>query len=216
MTIKIIVTAFVVLVVGAYIVLQREVPEINSDNIEPAMIMEYSKPDHFRQTPNDCGPYNVAAVVRALKNVEVSSAEFAEDITWRLPNNYTLPIGLEKQLKENGVFVRAYSLKSFEDHLRIDFLLENLSLKRPVIILGEQDGYEHYITLFGFDSAEDEFYLYDSIVKAGNPGMTTDLNAFAPGNKSMTAEELLEFWRGGGTYGVYNWYAIASSERYFK
>lgn len=163
---------------------------------------------------NNCGPFNTAAVVRALKKKEVNSQTFAKKIGWRLPNKYTLPLGIEKQLEENGIAVEKPNLKTLADEEKILFLQQELSHGKPIIILGERNNFEHYVTIFGFDSLKDEFYVYDSFhdKKPGSKDeMTKDDNADLPGNRIFSSKELLNFWRNGGMYGIYNWYAIVTS-----
>ena len=194
-----------------YIWIGNTPTRFDENKITVSSAIEYSQKFNYRQTVNDCGPFNVAAAVRALKKEEVSSAEFAKNIEWRLPNRYTLPWGMEKQLKENGIAVEIPNIKVLSDEEKILLLQERLSQRKPAIVLGERDNYEHYITIFGFDSTKGEFNVYDSLFEKGNNGFTIDKNGSLPGNRNFTSAELLNFWRGGGMYGLYNWYAIIAS-----
>ena len=36
-------------------------------------------------------------------------------------------------------------------------------------------------------------------------------NGELPGNRTLSSESLLTFWKGGGMYGLYEWYAIVGS-----
>jgi len=201
----------VILLAGIYLWISNKTPEIDESKISVSSTIDYLSEFNYRQTVNDCGPFNVAAVVRALSKQEVSSAEFAKNIEWRLPNKYTLPWGMEKQLKENGISIEIPNIKALSDEKKVAFLHERLSQGNPIIILGERDNYEHYITIFGFNSSENEFYAYDSLFDKGEEGLTIDDNDSLPGNRNFTSEELLNFWRGGGMYGLYNWYAVVAS-----
>jgi len=186
-------------------------PEFDEDKILSSHFIEYPTEHNYRQTGNDCGPFNVAAVTRALTGTDVDSSVFADEMTWRLPNDYTLPRGMENLLQDKGLSIETPQLSSLTDRQRIDFLHERLSSGNPVIILGERDDYEHYITLFGFDRSAGEFYAYDSLYTRGAEGFTSDDNADLPGNRTYTDTELLDFWRGSGMYGLYKWYAIVVS-----
>lgn len=188
-------------------------PKINTTVIKENAIIYYPAEFNYRQTKNDCGPFNVAAITRALTGKNVSSTLFAQEIGWRLPNKYTLPWGLESQLKNHGISIEKPNFKSLPDDEKITFIQENLSMGRPIIILGERDNYEHYITLLGFDSDKDQYYIYDSLQASSSEQktMTTDENAFLPGNKTMKSVELLDFWRGGGMYGLWKWYGVVAS-----
>jgi hypothetical protein len=105
----------------------------------------------------------VASVVRALTGAEADSFAFSESMEWRLPNGYTLPWGIEKQLKENGLETSTPRLKKLSDDERLAYLKQELSLGKAAIILGERSNYEHYITILGFDGPEDQFFAYDSL-----------------------------------------------------
>lgn len=188
-------------------------PEINITAVKENATIDYPAEFNYRQTKNDCGPFNVAAIIRALTGKNVSSTLFAQEIGWRLPNKYTLPWGLESQLKNHGISIEKPDFKSLSDDEKITFIQENLSMGRPIIILGERDNYEHYITLLGFDSDKDQYYIYDSLQASSSEQktMTTDENAFLPGNKTIKSGELLDFWRGGGMYGLWKWYGVVAS-----
>jgi len=202
----------IVIVAGINFWPGKKAPEIDESKISDSSIIDYQSEFNYLQTVNDCGPYNVAAVVRSLTKEEVSSVEFAKNIGWRMPNAYTLPLGLEKQLKDNDIKIEIPNLKTLSDGDRIVFLRERLSQGMPVIILGERDKIEHYITIFGFNSKKDEFYVYDSLLGKGKEGFTVDENDSLPGNRNFTSEELIYFWRGGGMHGKFIWYAIVASK----
>ena len=201
-TVKKLLLVFVVITLG--LLFWDRLPAIDESVIKSSVLMDYPSEFNYVQTVNDCGPFSVAAVVRALKGEEVDSNVFVEEIKWRLPNGYTLPWGLEKQLGENGVEVEKVDVEGLSDDEKVLFLQEKLSLGMPVIILGEVNGIEHYVTVFGFDSEQDEFYLYDSLYQK-------DENDGFPGNRVLSNGELLDFWGGGGMYGFYEWYAIVAS-----
>lgn len=189
----------------------KPIAVVDQSQLMASALIPYSSEYNFRQTINDCGPFNVAAVVRALTGEEVDSAEFAEMIEWRLPNKYTLPWGMEKQLEAYGITVEIPNVKDLLDNEKLEYLRSELSQQHPAIILGQQENYEHYITLFGFDVKEDVFYVYDPLFEKEKEGFTKDDNGELPGNRIFSSEELLSFWHGGGMYGLYKWYAIVGS-----
>lgn len=188
-------------------------PQIDQTLIKESSFVEYPSKYNYRQTKKDCGPFNVAAIVRALKRQDVDSAIFAKEIGWRLPNDYTLPWGLEKQLKENGVKIEKPNFSILNDDEKIHLIQQFLSLGKPIIILGERDNYEHYITILGFNTAIDEYYIYDSAQTASTEqnGITIDENGSLPGNDTLRSDKLLDFWRGGGMYGLWKWYGFAAN-----
>lgn len=212
---KIIIRVLGILLVIVLVVLfllrpRTDVPVMNKSLILDSYITDYPSEFHFLQTGNDCGPFNVAALTRTLGDKEVSSAEFAETIGWRMPNDYTMPWGLEEQLKDHGIPVELPNLTVFTDEERIDFLHERMSQGKLVIILGVKGDIQHYLSLFGFNRKKDEFYIYDSLIEEGAPGFTIDENGSLSGNRTLSSEELLEFWRRGGMYGKFIWYAIVA------
>lgn len=185
-------------------------PIIDKNKLATFSTIAYPSKYNYRQTINDCGPFSVAAVIRALTTKEIDTSDIVQDISWRLPNGYTIPWGVEDQLKEHDLTMEIPNVKKLNDIEKITFLKERLSQGYPIIILGERDYYEHYLTLLGFDSTKDEFYLYDSFYDKGEEGFTIDSNGELPGNRNYTYEQLLDFWRGGGMYGFFNWYAIVA------
>ncbi len=210
-TIRVFGVLLILILIGLYLLRPRtDVPEMDQSLIKDRYITEYPKEFHFLQTENDCGPFNAAAVTRTLSNKSVSSADFADNIGWRMPNNYTMPWGVEKQLKNQDIPIELPNLPVFSDNERIDFLHERMSQGKIIIILGVKDSIQHYLSLFGFDRQNDEFYVYDSLIEEGIPGFTIDENGSQPGNRTLSSKELLDFWRGGGMYGKFKWYAIVA------
>ena len=191
----------------------RVKPQIDASIIKESAFINYPAEYNYRQSKNDCGPFNVAAVVRAIMGKDVDSALFAQEIGWRLPNGYTLPWGLENQFKSHGIHIEKPNFGRLTDDEKLTLVREYLSLGRPIIILGERDNYEHYITILGFASDKDQFHVYDSIQTPlpEKPAMTIDENGFLSGNKIMNSQELLSFWRGGGMYGLWEWYGLVSN-----
>lgn len=211
--IKIIGSIVILFAVMMLLFLKNTTPVTDKSQIKPIALMEYPAEYNYRQTINDCGPFNTAAIVRALKKEEVHSQEFAEKIKWRLPNKYTLPWGLEAQLEGNGVVIETPDLGTLSNEDKILFLQEQISLGKPIIILGRRDNYQHYISIFGFDSSKNEFYIYDSLLDKNLDveGLTIDENGNLPGNMALSSVDILEFWNKGGMYGLYEWYAIVAS-----
>jgi len=198
-----------ILLVGLFVLRPgTDVPVMNKSLILDSSITDYPSEFHFLQTGNDCGPFNVAAITRTFGDKEVSSAEFAETIGWRMPNGYTMPWGLEEQLKDHGIPVELPNLPVFTDEERINFIHERMSQGKLVIILGVKGDIQHYLSIFGFNREYDEFYVYDSLIEERSPGFTIDENGSLPGNRTLSSEKLLEFWRRGGMYGKFMWYAI--------
>jgi len=188
-------------------------PKIDKLVIKENAFIEYPTEFNYKQTKNDCGPFSVAAAVRALTGKNVSSASFAQEVSWRLPNNYTLPWGLESLLKAHSISIKKPNFKFLMDNEKIMLIQQYLSYGLPIIILGQRDNYEHYITIVGFDSNKDQYYVYDSLQSSSpeQKNMTIDENSTLSGNKTLNSQELLDFWRGGGVYGLWKWYGLVAS-----
>jgi len=190
----------------------KKVPVIpqESNNLDSAFI-PYPSGYNFAQTYNDCGPFNSAAVVRALTRENVSSADFAKTITHRIKYKWTLPEGITEQLNLYGITTEIPDLTEYSDNQKTSYLKERLILGRPIVLLIKKEDFQHYITLFGFDSGKNEFYIYDSLMQRLEGGLTKDENGDMPGNKTITTKKLLDMWSGGGMLGKYTWFAIVSS-----
>ncbi|MEK7523720.1 MAG: hypothetical protein AAB588_01690 [Patescibacteria group bacterium] len=210
---KILVGLIILLVVVGGIIIRSNKPSIDQSIIKESAFIPYPPQYNYRQTKNDCGPFNVAAVVRALKKQDFDSRSFVKKIGWRLLNNYTLPWGLENQLEENGIKIEKPRFDLLTDGEKIVLVRQHLSLGKPIIMLGEQDNYQHYLTLLGFNAAADEYYVYNSLqtVLSEDRNMTTDKNGSFPGNTTLNSDELLAFWSRGGMYGLWKWYGLVGS-----
>ena len=175
--------------------------------------INYPSKYNFKQTSTYCGPFSTAAVVRILTLNNVNSFDFAERISWKISDKGTLPFGLQKQLKKHGIKIEIPNLKKYSDKEKVLFLQERLSQGKPIIILGEKNNYQHYLTLLGFDKLKDDFFVYDSWCPEGETGLVVDENNELPGNINLSSKKLLDFWRKGGMHGFYKWYAIVSSKQ---
>lgn len=186
-------------------------PQIDKAAVKESSLIQYPSHYNYRQTKNDCGPFNVAAVIRALTGQDADSSLFAVEVGWRLPNDYTLPWGLENQLESKGIIIETPSFNLLSDDEKLLLIQEYLSASKPVVILGEWDGYEHYLSIFGFNA--DEYYIYDSLQPSlkDEPDMTIDENGSMPGNMTLSSKKLLDFWAGGGIYGFWEWYGLVAS-----
>ena len=126
---------------------------------------------------------------------------------------YTKILAHPSQLKENNINIEKPNFSTLTDDEKIMLIQQYLSAGKPVTILGERDKYEHYLTILGFDSENDEYYIYDSLqtVSPDQQDITTDKNDQNPGNTTLKSSELLDFWRGGGMVGLWKWYGLVAS-----
>ena len=100
-----------------------------------------------------------------------------------------------------------------KDEEKIEKLKKELSDRNPVIILGGINQYQHYITILGYN--KNIFFIYDSLQKKdpyNQINLTIDKNGTLPGNINMSEKELLSFWRKGGKYNLFRWYALIAKK----
>lgn len=156
---------------------------------------------NVRQGPNQCGPY---AAAMALGNID--AADMVKALPWTLPGAYTHPRALEKLIARMSAHAIAYNAGSLPDDEKALFLREKLAAGSPVILLTHMYGYQHYVTLLGYDDSG--FFVYDPVFTRGDEGRTIDENGNAPGNRTIANADLLADWSGGGIVGAYTWYAL--------
>ena len=172
--------------------------------------IDYPSAYNFSQTSIECGAFSVAAVMRILNGSEVNSMELYDQMKWKIGNDGILPFGLKAELQKQDIKTEIPKLRSYSDRERIAFLQERLSAGSPIIVLGEKYDYQHYFTILGFNKKQDEFYVYDSWEQEKSKGMLIDHNGNDPGNVTLSSDQLLNFWKKGGMYGFYKWYAIVA------
>lgn len=202
------------LIVGCcYFIWNRvSVSAYNTQNIANFYHIDYPSEYNYKQVSTYCGPFSTAAVVRVLTGKQVDSFEYSENIGWRIFEKGTHPIGLSRQLEKQNLKVEIARLGRFSDDERLLFLQERLSQGNPIIILGEKNSYQHYVTLLGFNKGKQEYYVYDSWYPEGTNGLVVDENDSLPGNLTLNSKALLTFWRKGGIYTFYEWYALVASQ----
>lgn len=182
--------------------MSREVPSF--------VTLEFPSTYNFRQGPNECGPYATSAFIEAAVG-KVSIEKILRDWSWRLPGGYTHPRAIESTVRLYGIAPRPLSLRALSDEEKIRFLQEELWQGGPLLLLVKMYGYQHYITLLGYNRNTEIFFVYNSLLRKGEEGMTADDNGMLPGNRNISAEELLAAWSQGGIAGFYTWYALTGS-----
>jgi hypothetical protein len=160
--------------------------------------------NHFYQSLNNCGSYSVAGALNVFNKDQVNPEKIAKEISFKVPNRFTLPIGLEDYLKSGKMQVQTSNVIALNDKEKIDYLKSELSQGKVGIILIRLKGspwyYLHYITLLGYN--ESEFLVYDSLAPKNPkyPRFTVDLNDEQIGNKSIKYSELIQMLNQGNIF----------------
>jgi hypothetical protein len=165
---------------------------------------------NFRQGPNECGPYAIAAFLTAM-GTPVEPKTLVEELPWKLPHGYTHPHALEELLRQHDFVPTGWNVAGLRDADKDGFLLQHLAEGRPVILLVQMYGFQHYVVLLGYDGGN--FLVYDPVFTRGEEGMTKDANGPLPGNRFIPADELLAAWSEGGIGGFYEWYALTGVKK---
>lgn len=208
-----IVSLFLILAGAFYFLgLFRSTPLLESPyDIPIRFSLSVPSASNFRQGPNQCGPYSAAMLLSAVQSAAVHPAQLAKQLPWKLPRGYTHPRALESLIHQQGVQVRSYDAGPLTNEQKIQFLHQQLASGHPVILLTLMYGYQHYITLLGYDTSGEEFFVYDPVFTRGNAGMTLDANGGLPGNRNIGNANLLLDWSHGGIAGFYTWYMLSAS-----
>src|SRR3989344_421482 len=185
----------------------RTEPILSKNEIPRQTALPVPAESNFRQGPNQCGPYAAAIFLRSLEE-EITPEDMVIELPWKLPRGYTHPQALESLIEKQGFETTAYNAGALTNEEKIQFLRQTLAKGSPVILLTYMYGYQHYITLLGYD--EESFAIYDPVFTRGAEGMTIDENGSLSGNRSIRKEELISHWSQGGIAGFYRWYALAT------
>lgn len=186
------------------VLMSSQVPEKYSLNVTSS---------NFRQGPNQCGPYAAAMFLNRFKPTDdVPPERFVEELPWKLPGGYTHPRALESLIRKQGIQVQSYDAAALSNEEKIQFLHQQISFGFPVILLTYMYGYQHYITLLGYDAAKEELFVYDPVFTRGDVDMTVDENGELPGNRNISNTQLLSDWSNGGIVGFYSWYLLTTAK----
>ena len=137
------------------------------------------------QGKNQCAAYSTAFVLRN-SGQQAKGIEVYAKIPFKIPiTGYVLPKGIISYLQSQGLKPKIY--QGDMSSLKARLVQETA----PVIVLvGNGLFWQHYMTLVGFDDDKSELYFVDS--NKGN-----DENAELPGNRTMTNDYFLKWWKNG-------------------
>ena len=213
MKVKAVLLLALIVLIGFFLKFKDGEVIIDNFMVPDRVEIPYPAKYNFRQSINGCGPYSVAAVARILTNREVDIYTIEKEMPLRIKSGYSHPWGMKRQLERLGLKAKTYQLGNKSWGEKLNFLMAKLSQNEPVILMGNKNGYQHYITLLGYDAKQKEVYVYDSWHDKEVEGLTIDSNGELAGNMTMSFNDLEKFWKGGGVMGFYRWYAIVASQK---
>ncbi len=186
-------------------------PEPLIENIPAEYQVE--TPNLERQTPYNCGPYNVHAIASTNPDFTVSAEELVTRIDqWKIPRLGFLPFHIRYLLKSVELKSHALNFRWLDDQDRLDILASRVANGNPIILLVKKHGYQHYITVFGYNLETDQWHIYDPMLSQAEGNQTIDTNGALPGNETLKGDELLYLWSQGGMLSFFEWYAISVNQ----
>ena len=198
----------IIITFGYFILVPSSKAIIDLDLIKNQALIDYGIEHNYRQSSVECSVYTVYAVGVIAKNIQLDIGTLWNEIPLKVSIGVH-PWGLEYLLKKYGFNFTTPSVRHLNNEDKLLYLRQELSQEHPIILLGEyhKGQYQHYMTLVGFDDELDVYYFYDSLHARQDENYTIDSNGDLPGNRTLTSDELFNFWTGGGLYGFYEWYA---------
>jgi len=208
-------TITVVMSVTLFVAFHRATAGVPGTELPDTVSRPYPADANYRQTGNNCGPYATAAAIRALDGKDsVSSETVVKQMPLRVPGYFTMPLGIKLFLTKRGFVSEMYDTSRLKEDGRTQFLREKLAAGDALILLvGRSWSTQHYITVLGYDRPRDVFFVYNSALASGEKGQTVDSNGAEVGNITMTSQDLLKYWSGGGVFGVYRWTALTAATK---
>lgn len=178
-------------------------------NISNTIIPEYyaiNLPDNIiypKQSKNSCWPYSVSFLLNTINSWNIIDPEYvSKSISRRRTStSITYPPWLEKYIMDSW-FIPQRIVCNEEN--KIDCIKTALwKIKKPIILLWEYQGFQHYLVFLGYD--QNNIFVYNSILKS-------DMNWSIIGNESFENEWFKIFWYNWWQYGLYKYYALTIKE----
>jgi hypothetical protein len=166
---------------------------------------------YLHQSKNNCGPYVVTTLVQLLKTKNRNPEYVVQNINFRVPNEFTLPLGIKDYIRKEGLKTRELNLLDVSNEKKIQVLKYNLSRGRKIVSIIKPTKAQplqlHYVLILGYD--ENNFHIYDpGIRRSMIIGYTEDRNGEIIGNKSLSHQELIYQMNNGHILGVAKDYAL--------
>ncbi|MGL4758709.1 MAG: hypothetical protein ACRCXZ_05210 [Patescibacteria group bacterium] len=171
----------------------------------------FDQTKYLVQTKNNCGPYVVNTLLQLRSNKFQNPHMVINNINFRFPNEFTLPIGIKIFLEQHGFRTKELNLLDVSSNKKIEILKYQLSKGRKIIaVIRPIERYPlklHYILLLGYD--EDNFYIYDpGLRRRDDQGYSFDHNGPKQGNSIIKKEQLIKKMSNGHIAGIAKDYAL--------
>lgn len=162
--------------------------------------------ENKRQTPFDCGAFNIATLMEALGQ-EIDMRNIVDmNRSSMIPRLGVVPEVIVSTLKKNNVDSSLKTFRWMTDIEKTETLKTLLVEDKPMILLVKRHGYLHFVLVTGFNG--DEVFLYDPLMAKGKPGLTIDKNDEVTGNNTLAFSELIELWDEASVLGFYKNLAV--------
>ncbi len=202
---------WILLCMGGWYWWYYKIPFVPKRSDMLAQIQLYFEQDrNYRQTRNGCWPFTASAVINWLyEDKQVDPLKIEKTMKRRFTaQKHTHPWGVETTLIDQWLNIFKPNMYRLDTNRKLRYLQYEISQGNPVILLGNLDGYQHFLSLWGYDREKMVFYVYDSVYQRGEDWYTLDHNWDLPGNVNYTYDELLRFWKWWGKWLFYRWYAL--------
>jgi len=168
-------------------------------------VVALDNPEYLRQTPYDCGAYNIHHVLQSLGNDASIDSVVEMNNRYMIPRIGVVPEVLVRTLRKNNQEAKLRAFQFMSNEERVDTIKRNLE-DGPVIALIQRHGYMHFVVLVGHSGGS--VHLYDPMLPKTNDGYTLDNNGEKIGNDSLTWDEFTQLWGEVSVMGFYEYMAV--------
>ena len=183
--------------------------DFSQEGALPERVRVLPSQKNLRQTPYDCGAYNVYWLLRA----QGQEVELSEVVAFTRQKMFSklgvVPEVLIGALKQFGVRGELRTFRSLTPPEKINTLRTLMAEEAPLILLIHRHGYLHYVLLTGYEG--ERVFFYDPMI-AGVGEETFDQNGDEPGNDAVSFASLIQMWDKVSVWGLYKNMAIVIPE----
>lgn len=182
----------------------------------PSATVSYPREHHdgfAKQGPDQSGALSLSLGLLICTEALIAAPQIASEITTEAPIQRlsgSLPWRMVSFARKHKLATTAYSGRSMSnDKKRLELLKFHLTEDRPVIVLIESPrGIQHYVLVLGYHAGSIDLYDPNCQSSVKQSAKTIDDNGEFPGNTSYSETEFLQFWRRGGSAGLFTWWYL--------